>query len=777
MVNIVNRPSVWLRPGTRCAGCELIFSHTQGVKDVQGMVSRQCTHYIRDDITQNTVGGLYKVVRDKPRAEDVYQGALGNCWFGGALACVAERPALVSNMLVTSDYNPLGAYMVKLHHNGAWRSLLIDDSFPCSKAWEGRMDPNGTIYFSRGGHMCFAKAARQSLWVPLVEKAAAKLFGSYGALSGGTLAEALQLFTGYACDTVQLRRTHQQEEAVRQRRARIAEMRTQLLLQGKNPDEVPLDDGRDDDEAYDADIVWSRLFSAKEAGYIMGTACSAEACGSTREHFVEKLGLQTPHAYSVLQVREVAHEGRVVRLLQFRNPWGERAPRTWQGDWGAKWTGWTRELQLELGVTNTSGVKMYDEASIFWIAFDDARKYFATIDICRVHPTAWKCASAVAWLPSDLGPGEHVSIRTYRRTVVDLIVWQEKHITRESALKAITSNVDVMCSLMRKEVGPGGAVAWRCVEHGAGTVGDQVSVEVVLEGGFEYRLVPFSVHLMQAGNLSMRLRRATVSCFSDTEMEVKAVPSTWGFVSECVAAAVCQHGKQQKLADHLSSYTLSGRSGQLLAVQNTSATESFVVQADYDTRGCLSTLYGNAFSRIVSALPRTRQLCLGVTINGAGGYQHEVQQYPAEHAAFAEPGFDLHAPSTVVLRGDAGWGVPAADESLLQEGRDREAKQEEELRAAEQMAEEEEEERLMAAALAMSEEASPPQEGAGGGAGGGDSEDDEEAMKKALLMSMGDEAEKEGGAGGGGGDGGGDDEMEEAMRMAIELSKHDPENQ
>eukprot|EP01061_Rhynchopus_euleeides_P005221 TRINITY_DN14462_c0_g1_i1.p1 TRINITY_DN14462_c0_g1~~TRINITY_DN14462_c0_g1_i1.p1 ORF type:complete len:505 (+),score=166.14 TRINITY_DN14462_c0_g1_i1:39-1517(+) len=185
-VNIVNRPTVWLRPGTHCDGCLLILSHTQGVQDAHSLVSRQCTHFIRDDMTQNTVGGSYKVVRDTPRPEDVYQGALGNCWFGGALSCVAMHADLVSNMLVTPDYSPIGAYVVQLHHSGSWRRILIDDTFPCSATWEGRIEPtSGTIYFSRGGHMCYAKAARQSLWVPLVEKAAASCLHPTAPCRGG----------------------------------------------------------------------------------------------------------------------------------------------------------------------------------------------------------------------------------------------------------------------------------------------------------------------------------------------------------------------------------------------------------------------------------------------------------------------------------------------------------------------------------------------------------------------------------------------------------------
>ena len=43
--------------------------------------------------------------------------------------------------------------------------------------------------------LAYLKAARRQLWVPLIEKAAAKLHGSYEALEGGTFMEAFSMLT------------------------------------------------------------------------------------------------------------------------------------------------------------------------------------------------------------------------------------------------------------------------------------------------------------------------------------------------------------------------------------------------------------------------------------------------------------------------------------------------------------------------------------------------------------------------------------------------------
>eukprot|EP01064_Diplonema_japonicum_P002837 TRINITY_DN11839_c1_g2_i1.p1 TRINITY_DN11839_c1_g2~~TRINITY_DN11839_c1_g2_i1.p1 ORF type:complete len:953 (+),score=319.29 TRINITY_DN11839_c1_g2_i1:72-2930(+) len=734
-VNIVNRPSIWLRPGVTCKECEFMFS-MQGVNDVKSLASRNCTHYLRDDVTNNTTGMTWKVIREAARPEDVYQGALGNCWFGGALSCVAAKPQLIEKLMLTKEYNPVGAYLVQLHHSGSWRNMMIDDTFPCTKQWEGKID-GSTVWYARGGLPCYAKTSRQSLWAPLVEKACAKLFGSYGALSGGTMGEALQLLTGYACETMPMHISEETKQRKKERRDKIMTYRMQLLMQGKDPDVELGELSDDDDDETDDDMMWSKLLSASEAGYIMGMACSAEACGSTRETFVEVLGLQTPHAYGVLQLKEITVNGKVHRMVQCRNPWGERAPRTWSGTWGKDWSGWNRDLKLQLGVVNSSNVKMYDEMSIFWMDFADVRKYFASIDVCRVHPTKWHHATSTGWLPSELSPGSSFIITAYTRTLADVILWQEKHVTRETSLKAVTSNVDIGFAVSRQTA----SGEWVAMEYAQRQISDQVSLEIVFHAGYRYKVTPHTVGLMQAATDKKRLRKVTAAIYSEKRVLVEEVKGSWREHAEVLVTGI--KGKRQVLSPGVVVRTLQEKGAGLSCVLENTSQKAAVVQYEVDAACCTSTRFNNSFTAITNLPPNSRQLCLALSLNIGARYGFASQLHPPEMAGFADPPLTdtLHE----IIPIPASTSYPPPSEDIMAQADPEEPEEVSELDEAIKMsmmvdAEEDED---MSAELAEAIRVSMAEDAKDGDAtmtparqDPDEDEDEEAALRKAIELSM-----------------------------------------
>jgi calpain-15 len=76
--------------------------------------------------------------------------------------------------------NDLGLYRVNFCKNGEWQVVTIDDLIPCY--------PQGPPLFSQG--------RANELWVSLIEKAYAKMHGSYYSLRNGFINEALIDLTG-----------------------------------------------------------------------------------------------------------------------------------------------------------------------------------------------------------------------------------------------------------------------------------------------------------------------------------------------------------------------------------------------------------------------------------------------------------------------------------------------------------------------------------------------------------------------------------------------------
>ncbi len=119
---------------------------------------------------------------DEPKADDVRQGAIGNCYFPAAMAAVAyARPDIIKNMIKD---NGDGTYTVKFtpsSYGGTGRPVEIKvDGDLYARSY------GGPIY---GGSLGGSTAPdKMELWFPLIEKAYAQWKGSYDTIGNGGVA-------------------------------------------------------------------------------------------------------------------------------------------------------------------------------------------------------------------------------------------------------------------------------------------------------------------------------------------------------------------------------------------------------------------------------------------------------------------------------------------------------------------------------------------------------------------------------------------------------------
>ena len=119
----------------------------------------------------------------------VKQGGLANCYLTAAIAAIVSANSnWISEHIFTkmNEYPFNGKITLLLFHNSQWEGVEIDDNIPC--------DLHGDPIFARS--VDYLGRCENEWWLSLLEKAYAKVYGSYANLHGGNMSEALYDLTG-----------------------------------------------------------------------------------------------------------------------------------------------------------------------------------------------------------------------------------------------------------------------------------------------------------------------------------------------------------------------------------------------------------------------------------------------------------------------------------------------------------------------------------------------------------------------------------------------------
>ncbi|XP_066988979.1 calpain-5-like isoform X3 [Macrobrachium rosenbergii] len=288
-------------------------------------------------------------------ANDVTQGQLGNCWFVAACATLTGVKELWHRVIPDykdQEYGDLhpGIFHFRFWRFGEWVDVVIDDLLPTIE---------GQLLFTHSRE-------KGEFWCALLEKAYAKLHGSYEALEGGNLSDALVDLTSGVSAHLDLTVGGYTDDF---------EKRKQLFK-----------------------------MMAKEMNEHALMCCAITPHSHEEAEMRTNVGLVKGHAYGITACRKINigetglfsifRGAQKIRMIRLKNPWGEKE---WNGAFsdGRKGSGFvytTSQLtkmysrspewsKVSASEREKLGLTFEDDGE-FWMTFDDFVEHFTDLSIC-----------------------------------------------------------------------------------------------------------------------------------------------------------------------------------------------------------------------------------------------------------------------------------------------------------------------------------------------------------------------------------------------------------
>ncbi|XP_035759556.1 calpain-13 [Egretta garzetta] len=249
---------------------------------------------------------------------DIMQGEIGCCWMLAALGSLTLQKQFLEIVLPKDQGfqdNYAGIFHFRFWQYGDWVDVVIDDQLP----------------FLNGRYLSVHPRTSNEFWPSLLEKAYAKLRGSYQNLHGGYLSDALVDLTGG--------------------------VQVQFSLKDPPPDLEEI------------------LKAADKSKCLMGCSTS----GQLRRNIELRNGIVQGHAYTVTGAVKIRYKNGWKLIIRIWNPWGHGE---WKGPWSddsPQWDHVEPKFREALLRNKNDGE--------FWMSCENFQEQFSWLYVCNSTPT------------------------------------------------------------------------------------------------------------------------------------------------------------------------------------------------------------------------------------------------------------------------------------------------------------------------------------------------------------------------------------------------------
>jgi len=152
-----------------------------------------------------------------------------------------------------------------------------------------------------------------------MEKALAKLYGSYEAVARGACAEGLQTLTGEPCEVMYLQLNNSGGGVSAGNKMPLLHQQQSMHDNANGNGGVggagASGSGSGSSGNNSPFVIWKKIIISRKLGYLMTTLCYNE---NLRYDTFNKVGLLNRHIYSILDAREFENNGLPIQLLRLR---------------------------------------------------------------------------------------------------------------------------------------------------------------------------------------------------------------------------------------------------------------------------------------------------------------------------------------------------------------------------------------------------------------------------------------------------------------------------